>query len=82
MKGMPELLLLQAWPGQGLLSPLLLEELAPLPVAVHQAQAVDLELEPGFLRDDLHMPFQQARKLMDDLLMVGVGLGAAHQVCF
>lgn len=65
------------WPSHGL-SLLLLQELAPLPVSVHQVQAVNLELVLGFLRDGLHVPFQQASKIMNDLLVVGVGLGAGH----
>ena len=60
----------------------LLEERAPLPVTADQVEAVDLELVPGFLRDVLHVPFQQAREIMDDLPVAVVGVAGAQRVCF
>lgn len=60
----------------------MLEERTPLPVTVDQVEAVNLELVPGFLRDALHVPFQQAHEIMDDLLVAGVGVAGALGVCF
>jgi hypothetical protein len=42
----------------------LLEELTPQPVAVDKVEAVYLEFMPGVLRDAMHVPFQQARKIV------------------
>ncbi|MPC37264.1 hypothetical protein E2C01_030738 [Portunus trituberculatus] len=36
----------------------------------------------GFLRDALHVPFQQARGIMDDFLVAGVGVASSQGVCF
>ena len=53
-----------------------------LPVAVDKVEAVYLEFMPGVLRDALHVPFQQACKIVDDLLLAGVGVAGPQGIGF
>lgn len=53
-----------------------------LPVAVDKVEAVYLEFMPGVLRDALHVPFKQARKIVYDLLLAGVGVAGPQGICF
>ena len=80
---MPErLLLLWDGPSHGWLLLWLLEELILLPVAVDKIEAVNLEFIPGVLWDALHVPFQQARKIVYDLLLADVGVAGPQGICF
>ena len=60
----------------------LLEELTPLPVAVDKVEAVYLEFMPGVLWDALHVPFQQACKIVNNFLLAGVGVAGPQGICF
>jgi len=49
---------------------------------VDKVEAVYLEFVPGVLRDALHVPFQQARKVVHYLLLAGVGVAGPQGICF
>ena len=79
LRGLPRLLLLWGCPSHGRLLLRLLEELILLLLAVDKIEAVDLEFMAGVLWDVLHVPFQQAHKIVYDLLLADVGVAGPKE---